>query len=66
MEKPIIKCKLFENTEEFEKFQIDNNVQCYQIQPIIIGMDVKSKKKSVDMKAKVNMHIFITYIEVKE
>lgn len=66
--KDIIKCKLFATSEEFEKWQEENNVNIFSILPFIkeIKLKTNEKKKNLNFETTNQVSIFITYKEVIE
>lgn len=59
--KMIVKYKMFEDSESFEKFQSENDVKIYTVTPIVgsIDMEVISNNKNTNAESKVKA--FVTY-----
>ena len=61
----IIKYKVFNSSEEFEKWQEGcyDKIEIYQVQPMIFNMDTNNISQTDELHFKTNIGLFITYSE---
>jgi len=57
----IIKYKIFEDSESFEKYQQENDIKIFNISPIIGGMDMSAISSNKNTAIESKLMVFVTY-----
>lgn len=61
--KDIVKYRLFQNSDDFEQWQKDNDVQICAISPMASGGDY-AVTSEVEGRIDVNVQVFVTYFDL--